>query len=51
MPSVYHKGRLMVEYLMDVKGMSYDAILSSGETEEEVFDEMIRWAKEETSGS
>jgi hypothetical protein len=41
MPSVYYKGRLMVEYLMDVKRMTYAEILRDTRTEDEVFQEMV----------
>jgi hypothetical protein len=44
MPLYYYKGRLMVEYLMEIRGMSYDAILNDTRSEDEVFDEMVRWA-------
>lgn len=44
MPSVYYKGRLMVEYLMDVKGMTYDEILKDKRTERDIFDEICSWA-------
>ncbi len=39
-PSIYYKGRLMVEYLMDFKGMTYDEILKDDRTEDQVFQEM-----------
>ncbi|HPH45996.1 MAG TPA: hypothetical protein PLJ60_02750 [Chryseolinea sp.] len=42
MPSVYYKGRLMIEYLMDVKGMTYDEILKDTRPEDELYQEMIR---------
>jgi hypothetical protein len=41
MPSVYYKGRLMIEYLMDVKGMTYDEILKDTRSEDELFQEML----------
>ncbi|MEO7989649.1 MAG: hypothetical protein ABI663_08920 [Chryseolinea sp.] len=40
-PSIYYKGRLMVEYLMNVKGMTYDEILKDSRTEDQVFEEMV----------
>jgi len=40
MPSVYYKGRLMIEYLIDIKGMSYTEILRDDRTEDQVFQEM-----------
>lgn len=43
MPTYYFKGRIMVEYLMNIKGMTYDAILKDQRTEEEVFNEMVEW--------
>lgn len=36
----------MVEYLMNIKGMTYDAILKDQRTEEEVFNEMVQWMNE-----
>ncbi len=46
MPTYYFKGRIMVEYLINIKGMTYDAILKDQRTEEEVFNEMVQWMKE-----
>lgn len=46
MPFYYYKGRLMVEYLIDVKGMSYDQILKDETSEEEIFDELVNWTKD-----
>ncbi len=34
------------EYLMNIKGMTYDAILKDQRTEDEVFDEMVEWLDE-----
>lgn len=45
-PTYYFKGRIMVEYLMNIKGMTYDAILNDQRTEEEIFNEMVEWMKE-----
>ncbi len=45
MPTYYYKGRLMVEYLMDIKGLTYDEILKDSRTEIEVFDELVNWVK------
>lgn len=42
-PIIYFKGRIMVEYLMDVKGMTYDQILSEQVQDEEVRMELINW--------
>lgn len=42
-PFIYYKGRLMVEYLMDVKNMSYGEILTDSIKEENVYSEMIDW--------
>ncbi len=42
MPSVYYKGRLMIGYLMDVKGMTYTEILKDTRSEDELLQEMIR---------
>jgi len=45
MPTYYYKGRLMVEYLMDIKGLTYDEILKDKRTENEVFEELLNWVK------
>ncbi len=45
MPAYYCKGRLMVEYLMDIKGFTYDEILKDSRTEIEVFEELVNWVK------
>ena len=47
MPTYYFKGRIMVEYLMDQKGMSYDEILKDQRAEEAVFKEMVDWMNEQ----
>ncbi len=36
----------MVEYLIDIKGLSYDEILSSHRTEDDVFNDMLRWSEQ-----
>lgn len=46
-PYIYYKGRLMVEYLMDVKGVSYDDILDESITEASVYSEMLDWFEEQ----
>ncbi|MEM1220767.1 MAG: hypothetical protein AAGH79_17735 [Bacteroidota bacterium] len=42
-PYIYYKGRLMVEYLMDIRGFSYTDILEDKRSEEEVYAEMLEW--------
>jgi hypothetical protein len=42
-PGYYFKGRLMMEYLMDIKHLSYDQILKDTASESTIFKEMIRW--------
>jgi len=42
-PNYYYKGRLMVEYLMDIKHLSYDQILKDTFSENTIFKEMIKW--------
>ena len=42
-PTYYFKGRIMIEFLMDVRGLSYDEILRDKRTEREVFNEMQDW--------
>jgi len=44
-PNYYYKGRLMVEYLMDIKRLSYDQILNDTQTTDSVYEEMIDWRK------
>ena len=43
-PFYYYKGRVMVEYLMGVKGMTYDEILKDDASEEIVYQEVLRWS-------
>ena len=42
-PNYYYKGRLMIEYLMDIKNLSYDQILKDSVSEATIFEEMIKW--------
>jgi hypothetical protein len=42
-PNYYYKGKLMMEYLMDIKHFSYDQILKDTTSENTVYGEMIRW--------
>jgi hypothetical protein len=42
-PNYYYKGRLMVEYLMDIKHLSYDQILKDSLSERTIFKEMVNW--------
>lgn len=42
-PNYYYKGRLMIEYLMDIKHLSYDQILNNTVSEKTVYEEMIKW--------
>lgn len=48
-PLVYYKGRVMVEYLIDIKGMTYTEILDESVTEENVIAEMTLWYERQTS--
>ena len=43
-PEFYYKGRLMTEYLINVKQLTYAQILKDKRSEEEVYEEMIGWA-------
>ncbi|HWN89006.1 MAG TPA: hypothetical protein VNM35_08080 [Chitinophagaceae bacterium] len=43
MPDYYYKGRLMMEYLMDIKHLAYDQILQDTVSENTIFKEMIKW--------
>ena len=49
-PAYYYKGRLMMEYLMDIKHMSYDQILKDSVSESAIFKEMLKW-KDSTSSN
>ena len=49
-PNYYYKGRLMIEYLMDIKHMSYDQILKDSVSESTIFNEIIKW-KDSTSSN
>lgn len=42
-PNYYYKGRLMIEYLMDIRHLSYDKILKDTVSENTVYQEMIEW--------
>lgn len=42
-PDYYYKSRLMTEYLMDVKGYTYDKLLSDTTSEDRIYKEMIKW--------
>jgi len=42
-PNYYYKGRLMMEYLMDIKHLSYDQILKDTVSENTIFMEIIKW--------
>ncbi|MFM9840398.1 MAG: hypothetical protein ACKVOQ_19180 [Cyclobacteriaceae bacterium] len=42
-PLVYYKGRIMVEYLINVEGLTYDMILDDKRSESQVFNEMVEW--------
>ncbi|MEO1258634.1 MAG: hypothetical protein AAFZ15_07545 [Bacteroidota bacterium] len=46
-PYIYFKGRLMVEYLMDIKNWSYDDILQEKIKEEQVWKELLEWHQNE----
>lgn len=43
-PEFYYKGRLMTEYLIKVKGLTYDQVLKDKRSEEKIYTEMIKWA-------
>jgi hypothetical protein len=42
-PGYYYKGKLMMEYLIDIKHLSYDKILKDTSSENTVYQEMIKW--------
>lgn len=42
-PDYYYKGKLMMEYLIDIKHLNYDQILEDTISEKVVYEEMIKW--------
>jgi hypothetical protein len=42
-PDYYYKGRLMIEYLIDIRHLSYSEILKDTTSESTVYHEMIKW--------
>ena len=42
-PDYYYKGKLMMEYLIDIKHLSYDQILKDSTSENAIYQEMIKW--------
>ena len=42
-PAYYYKGKLMMEYLIDIRHLSYDNILKDTRSENVIFLEMIKW--------
>lgn len=44
-PNYYYKGLLMIEYLIDIKHLSYGNILNDTVSESTVYQEMINWKK------
>ncbi|HET6995245.1 MAG TPA: hypothetical protein VFI06_09710 [Chitinophagaceae bacterium] len=46
-PEYYYKGRLMIEYLVNVKHLTYDQILKDKRLEEEIYTEMAGWANKQ----
>jgi len=42
-PGYYYKGKLMMEYLLDIRHLSYDQVLKDTTSENTIFHEMIKW--------
>ena len=42
-PDYYYKGRLMIQYLMDIRHSSYTEILNDTASENTIYQEMIKW--------
>ena len=42
-PEFYYKGRLMTEYLINVKNSTYDKILKDKPSEEKIYAKMVEW--------
>lgn len=49
-PLVYYKGRVMIEYLIDVKRLTYSEILNKDVTEDKVINEMTTWYNKQKEG-
>jgi hypothetical protein len=43
-PEFYYKGRLMTEYLINIRKLTYDQVLKDRRSEEDIYEEMIGWA-------
>lgn len=46
-PEYYYRGRLMTEYLIKLRHLSYDQIFKDTRSEEEIYTEMIEWANKD----
>lgn len=46
-PIIYYKSRLMTEYWLDVKGLSYDDLLQEEVKEEAIWEELLDWYNKE----
>jgi len=42
-PDYYYKGKLMMEYLIDIKHLSYDQILKDTTSENIIYRQMVKW--------
>ena len=42
-PAYYYQGKLMMEYLIGIRHLSYDQILKDTSSEQTIFQEMIKW--------
>src|SRR6202012_515061 len=42
-PDYYYKGRLMMEYLIDIKHLSYDQIVKDTTPENTIYLQMLKW--------
>ena len=42
-PNYYYQGKLMTEYLIDIRHLSYDQILKDTASENTVYQDMIQW--------
>ncbi len=48
-PDYYYKGKLMIEYLIDVRHFSYDQILKDTTSEDIMYREMIDWRQKKNN--
>jgi hypothetical protein len=46
-PEYYYKGRIMTEYLITIRNLTYDQVLKDKRSEKEIYAEMMEWANKQ----